>query len=72
MNNFITFLLQQAHRDDPIGGLAREASSDPSFQRCADTLEEIGTYLCRQGSSKETLDALSRAWVEYEEMLDPR
>jgi hypothetical protein len=65
---FIEWLLAQAGRDDPIGGLARLAA-DQDLPR---GVSPIAKHLEANGASETVIDALYSAWREWYPQAPPR
>jgi uncharacterized protein YozE (UPF0346 family) len=63
--SFKTWLLEQQHRDDPIGDLARDAAQDKRFPRRNAKLRTVVRYLEEQEATPAALEALYRAWEEW-------
>jgi len=72
MMSFKQFLIKQAYRDDPIGGLAREVASDQFFPKYGNSIKNFEKYLRIFDSSDEMVCALQQAWCEFKEIEDPR
>ncbi len=59
--SFTDWLLDQRHRDDPVGDLARDVAMDDDWPE-SDELEECSDYLMGKRAAQA---ALHRAWSEY-------
>lgn len=64
--NFTGWLGRQRRRDDPVGDLARDARQDVLWPRTARTLAAFQRHLQDQRAIEPALDALERAWSEYQ------
>jgi len=62
---FLSWLLSQTNRDDPIGDLARDFQADSARPATNASIEEIRTYLEDLRVSDAALRALDRAIEEY-------
>jgi uncharacterized protein YozE (UPF0346 family) len=62
---FWAYLKTQAHRNDPIGDLARDAKADKRFPRGLRTLATLTRYLENLGAYS-AIPAASQAWAEYQ------
>ena len=66
---FSDYLLGQRGRDDAVGGLARDAASDPEWPRQRGlSFNRLRNYLLVNHASQGTLEALERVWNEYAEI----
>ena len=62
---FSEWLLDQRHRNDPVGDLARDAALDPAWPAEAATKSAYREHLRTQGAFPGALAALDAAWAEY-------
>jgi uncharacterized protein YozE (UPF0346 family) len=62
---FFRWLLQQRHRQDAVGDLARDAGRDPSFGRRSRTPQSTERHLTGQGACDGAIRAAAAAWVEF-------
>ena len=66
--SFKTWLLNQQHRDDPVGDLARDAARDKRFPRRDAKFRTLVRHLEEQWAIPGALEALHRAWEEWAEL----
>lgn len=66
-STFLVWLYKQKKRDDPVGDLARDCSSDRSLDkpRKKHTLDGWHDYLFSQNACDGAHSALDGAWSEY-------
>lgn len=62
---FIDWLIRQAHRDDPIGDIARDMLDDPHWPESGTILADFRDYLTSVRASDLALQALQQAWNEW-------
>lgn len=62
---FMTWLLQQVGRDDPIGDLANDMKRDKKRPRPDTSIKELREYLRRQHACREAIEAFNDAVKEY-------
>lgn len=64
---FSKWLLNQQHRDDPIGDLARDVVADRNWPS-AGNLDSYLDYLADMHAAAIAIDVLEKAWREYVEL----
>ncbi|MAG24105.1 hypothetical protein CMI47_00870 [Candidatus Pacearchaeota archaeon] len=62
---FTRWLLEQEHRNDPVGDLARDAKLDKDWPSCPGSLDLFRGHLIRRGGGSEVRHALGSAWTEF-------
>jgi uncharacterized protein YozE (UPF0346 family) len=62
---FFRWLMRQFKRKDPIGDLARDIESDPSFPRTSNSFETLRSHLIQMQAIPEALVALDEGWREF-------
>jgi uncharacterized protein YozE (UPF0346 family) len=63
--SFRDWLIRQAHRDDPVGDIARDMLDDPEWPASDGILAEHRDYLTSVNASPVALNALQQAWDEW-------
>jgi hypothetical protein len=64
-STFPDWLVRQAHRDDPVGDIARDMLDDPRWPNGERLLAEYFDYLIAERASQLALQALQQAWDEW-------
>lgn len=62
---FLTWLLSQTNRNDPIGDLARDFKDDSTRPNANSSVEKIRIYLESQSASSEAMVAFKNAVKEW-------
>ena len=62
---FRDWLIRQAHRDDPVGDIARDMLDDPDWPAGDGILADYRDYLTSVSASSLALAALQQAWDEW-------
>ena len=62
---FTSWLEGQAHRDDPVGDLARDVCTDETWPKMPGTIDLFRRHLITKGSSPEARQTLGLAWTEF-------
>ena len=65
VSRFYSWLNKQIKRNDPIGDLALDASSDSSFPKTSNSYKIIRKYLITKSACDEALQALYEAFNEF-------
>ena len=63
---FVTWLAQQARRDDAVGDCARDMLDDPDWPSTATSFETASAYLTSVNASPIAHDVLREAWEEWQ------
>ena len=66
---FKSWLMLQMKRDDPVGDLAHVAYKDRTWPITQDMVK-LRQYLVKRGSIENALQALDRAYSEYQKQGD--
>lgn len=68
--SFSDWLATQAHREDTVGAVARDAAADPHWPRKRTTLPAFVSYLYDRDGRNYSRESLETAWREYEHSSD--
>ncbi len=69
VETFTGWLLRQRDRGDPVGDLARDALEDRTWPVLAEDHAAFHQHLLLLGAMDLAMEALDRAWDEYEGLL---
>ncbi len=72
VETFTGWLLRQRDRGDPVGDLARDALEDRTWPVLAEDHAAFHQHLVLLGAMDLAMEALDRAWDEYEGLLPKR
>ena len=64
-SSFFAWLMTKCGDDDPIGDVARDASSDARFPRNVRTFDGVRSYLHSRRACLEALEAAEEAWNAF-------
>lgn len=62
---FVSWLLKQNGRDDPIGDLSCDISRDKSFPSNTASFNDVKSYFEGKSVCAEVIEALNEAYSEY-------
>jgi hypothetical protein len=62
---FTRWLLEQEHRMDPVGDLARDVKLDKDWPNRPGSIDLFRGHVIRRGGCSEARHALGSAWTEF-------